>query len=439
MENNTKAGDLVPQTLAPNALILGELKPTVFMRWIILAMDFGPLDYKAYKWPELEKLLNLTRKPVQRLLKSLEDAGWLSQEKTRDEVRIYLLPTNEGAEEHLADIKQANEYASEVNQGRRYVVGRAKPQSYRNRYMARHGNFTMVPETILTDGRFSHNELATYVVIRCTTNDHSYWGERALAKAAGMATSTFEEHLSTVKEAGYIVYDGVQGRSNRYSFNDAPEPVSVQLEPLSVQSELPSVHLEPLSVLINTELNTEEINTEPDTDPQGEAQGLGENRGKQSFSDLNRVSRQGRDGTEVVPGTEKTAAPQLDGTEGISDLDRGNASYQGVTKREEREEEIRVQVHGSDGMSDVGSRTRRVSGYPQKTYAEVKGELKALQRANQQAKKEKQEAARAARRDAHKPSRSLDDQGDVLAAAAAPGSSWRQWRERRNAESMEGV
>lgn len=432
MENNTKAGDLVPQTLAPNALILGELKPTVFMRWIILAMDFGPLDYKAYKWPELEKLLNLTRKPVGRLLNSLEDAGWLSQEKTRDEVRIYLLPTNEGAEEHLADIKQANEYASEVNQGRRYVVGRAKPQSYRNRYMARHGNFTMVPETILTDGRLSHNELATYVVIRCTTSPGSYWGIPKLASKAGMAKSTFEDGLNAVREAGYIVYDGVQGVSNRYSFNDAPEPVSGTWELLSGK-------LEPVSVIINTELNTEEINTEPDTDPEGEAQGLGENRGKQSFSDLNRVSRQGRDGTEVVPGTEKTAAPQLDGTEGISDLDRGNASYQGVTKREEREEEIRVQVHGSDGVSDVGSRTRRVSGYPQKTYAEVKGELKALQRANQQAKKEKQEAARAARRDAHKPSRSLDDQGDVLAAAAAPGLSWRQWRERRNAESMEGV
>ncbi|MFM9537926.1 hypothetical protein ACKI1P_09735 [Streptomyces turgidiscabies] len=413
MADNTKAGDLVPQTLAPNALILGELKPTVFVRWIILAMDFGPLDYKSYEWPELEKLLNLTRKPVQRLLKSLEDAGWLSQEKTRDGVRIYLLPTNEGAEEHLADIKKGNEYASEVNQGRRYVVGCTKQQSYRNRYMARHGNFTMVPETILNDGRFSLNELATYVVIRCTTNDRSYWGIRALASKAGMAKSTFEDCLNAVSEAGYIVYDGVQGVSNRYSFNDAPEPVSGQLEPVSVHLELLSGQSEPLSVLINTELNTEEINTEPDTDPQGEAQGLGENRDRQSFSDLNRVPSQGRDGTEVFPGTElshsvrRTLASlgtkEQISTEVMTDLNRDNASYQGVTKKEEREEEMRVQVPASDDVSYVGSRTRRISGYPQKTYAEVREEFSALKRSNQQAKEAKREAARAARRAKHKP------------------------------------
>ncbi|WP_145969031.1 hypothetical protein [Streptomyces hyaluromycini] len=400
----TDNNERVPQTLAPNALILGELKPTVFVRWIILAMDFGPLDYKSYEWPELEKLLNLTRKPVGRLLNSLEAAGWLSQEKTRDGVRIYLLPTNEGAEEHLADIKQANEYASEVNQGRRYVVGRAKPQSYRNRYMARHGNFTMVPETILNDGRFSLNELATYVVIRCTTDDHSFWGTRALANAAGVSQPTLTKALKTLKESGYLVYDGVQRVSNRYGFNEKPEPVFSQMEPGFSQGEPVFSQTEPAFSPINTELNTEEINTELDTDPQGEAQGLGENRGRQSFSDLNRVPSQGRDGTEVFPGTElshsvrRTLASlgtkEQSSTEVMTDLNRSNASYQVVTKEEEGEEEMRVQVPASDDVSYAGSRTRRVSGYPQKTYAEVREEFSALKRSNQQAKEAKREAAR---------------------------------------------
>ncbi|GGV87060.1 hypothetical protein GCM10015535_36050 [Streptomyces gelaticus] len=261
--------NLVPQTLAPNALILGELKPTVFVRWIILAMDLGPLDYKEYEWPELEALLKLTRKPAQRLVKGLEEAGWLHQEKTRDGVRIYLFPTSDAAESHLERIKEQTKNSWKMNAGRSWKMPENK-QPYRVKYVVENGNFTMVPETILKDGRFSHNELATYVVIRCTTNTGSFWGTRALAKAAGVSHSTFTLGLDEVTKAGYISYESRPRVSNRYSFNDAPEPASVQMEPVSVQQEFLSVQEEPVSVPINTEYNTKE-NTDSNNEPSSEA------------------------------------------------------------------------------------------------------------------------------------------------------------------------
>ncbi|MEW2117211.1 hypothetical protein AB0945_18865 [Streptomyces sp. NPDC005474] len=272
-------GKLVPQTLSPNALILGELKPSVFMRWIDLAMDLGPLDYKEYKYPELEERWGIGKKPVQKMLRTLETAGWLSSESTRDGVRIYLFPTDDAAESHLKRIKSQTEDAWKVNTGQRLKTIRDK-QPYRNQYMVEKGNFTKVPETILNDSRFTNMQLATYVVIRCTTNAHSFWGVRALADVAGMATSTFEEHLKTLKEAGYIVYDSVQRVSNRYDFNDMPESLSVQMESLSVQPEPVSVQMESPSVPINTEDNTEQRILTTTTDPTGVAGGQDTNQGE---------------------------------------------------------------------------------------------------------------------------------------------------------------
>ncbi|MCX5234623.1 hypothetical protein OG824_05175 [Streptomyces prunicolor] len=265
-------GNLEPQTLSPNALILGELKPSVFVRWIDLAMDLGPLDYKPYKWEELEERWGIGKKPVQKMVRTLEAAGWLSSEPIRDGVRIYLFPTNNASESHLKHIKSQTEDAWKVNTGQRLKTIRDK-QPYRNQYMVENGNFTKVPETILQDQRFTNMQLATYVVIRCTTNAHSFWSERALAKAGGMALSTFTEHLKTLKEAGYIVYDGVQRVSNRYDFNDMPESLSVQMESLSVQPEPVSVQMESPSVPINTEHNTEARTLTITTDPTGVAGG----------------------------------------------------------------------------------------------------------------------------------------------------------------------
>ncbi|MEV0471473.1 hypothetical protein [Streptomyces prunicolor] len=263
--------NLVPQTLAPNALILGELKPSVYVRWIDLAMNLGPLDYKEYEWEELQNRWGIGKKPVQRLLNSLESEGWLHQEKTKG-VRIYLFPTNDASESHLKRIKTQTDDAWKRNTGKRFKTAVDK-QPYRNQYMVEKGNFTKVPETILKDQRLTNMQLATYVVIRCTTNAHSFWGERALAKAAGMAPSTFTEHLKTLKEAGYIVYDGVQRVSNRYDFNDMSESLSVQVESLSVQPEPVSVQMESVSVPINTEPNTEERILTTTTDQSGAAAG----------------------------------------------------------------------------------------------------------------------------------------------------------------------
>ncbi|MGM9380547.1 hypothetical protein [Streptomyces antibioticus] len=264
--------NLIPQTLAPNALILGELKPSAYMRWIDLAMDLGPLDYKAYKWEELQERWSIGKKPVQTMVRTLEAAGWLSSESTRDGVRIYLFPTNDAAESHLKRIRQETDDSWKMNNGKKWKVAHDK-QPYRNRFMVEKGNFTKVPETILRDQRFTNMQLGAYMVIRCTTNGGSFWGERALAKAAGMAPSTFAEHLKTLKDAGYVAYDGVQRVSNRYDFNDMPESLSVQMESLSVQPEPVSVQMESLSVPINTEYNTEERILNLNTNQSGAAAG----------------------------------------------------------------------------------------------------------------------------------------------------------------------
>ncbi|WP_155056958.1 helix-turn-helix domain-containing protein [Streptomyces blattellae] len=261
---------LVPQTLAPNALILGELKPSVFMRWIDLAMDLGSLDYNAYQWEELQERWGIGKKPVQTMVRTLEAAGWLSSEKTRDGVRIYLFPTNDAAESHLKRIKAQTEDAWKRNTGKRLNTAVDK-QPYRNQYMVDKGNFTKVPETILKDGRFSLNELATYVVIRCTTNASSFWGTRKLATAAGVSQPTLTKALKTLKESGYLVYDGVQRVSNRYDFNDMPESLFSQMESVFSQSEPVFSQRESLFSPINTEYNTEERILTTTTDQGSEA------------------------------------------------------------------------------------------------------------------------------------------------------------------------
>ncbi|MET8975888.1 hypothetical protein ABZX85_09725 [Streptomyces sp. NPDC004539] len=396
----------VPQTLAPNALITSELKPSVFMRWIDLAMDLGPLDYKEYRWEELEERWGIIKKPVQKMVRTLEAAGWLSSEKTRDGVRIYLFPTADAAESHLKRIKAQTEDAWKVNTGKRPKTARDK-QPYRNQYMVEKGNFTQVPETILQDQRFTNMQLGVYVVIRCTTNTHSFWGERKLAEKAGMALSTFTEHLKTLKEAGYIVYDGVERLSNRYEFNDMPESLSVQVESPSVQSEPVSVQMESLSVPINTKHNTELGILTTTTDPTGVAGGQNDNQREPGISPTKSDTASD---SKVIPGVEETEevdmvlplASEANGSAVISpSLPSGNQDQDPWSTPRSVEElmelEKQDQVHRSDDPSALcGNRLPRPRSTS--TYLQDRAALDDLKRDRKHEKLKAQEARMEARR-----------------------------------------
>lgn len=91
--------------------------------------------------------------------------------------------------------------------------------------------------------------------------------------------------------------------------------------------------------------------------------------GTSSLDRGNQSSPEGIPGTELSHSVRRTLASlgtkEQTSTEVIPYLDRGNASYQGVTNEEEREEEIRVQVHGSDGVSDICQQTSAPAATPQ--------------------------------------------------------------------------
>lgn len=236
---------LVPQALSHNELIRGEFKPHVFVRWIVLDMDLGGLDYKEYQWEELEKLWDMTRKPAQRLLKSLEDAGWLHQEKTRDGARIYLFPTNDKPQEHLEAIKKHVLSAHYRRKQDSIYYGFKGTQPYRKQYLTEHGNFTRIPYTVLDDQRFSWTDRGVYAVIRSYANARYGRTVQTMADEINMKPRAFNTSLKKWKDAGYIVYNGRRRVVNQYEFNDAPESVSTQINALEPEMHIrePEMHI----------------------------------------------------------------------------------------------------------------------------------------------------------------------------------------------------
>ncbi|MEV2228807.1 hypothetical protein AB0H69_09560 [Streptomyces phaeochromogenes] len=330
---------LVPQTLAPNLLILGDLKPSVYMRWIDLAMDLGPLDYKEYDWPELEERWDIGKKPVQKMIRTLEATGWLHKEETKDGVRVYLFPTNDAPESHLKRIRQETDDSWKMNSGKKWKVIHDK-QPYRNRFMVDKGSFTMLPETILNDSRFTLNELACFTVIRCTTNANSFWGTRALAAAAGVSQPTLTKALKTLKESGYLVYDGVQRVSNRYDFNDMPESLFSQMESVFSQPEPVFSQTESVFSPINTEHNTEERILNCNTNQSGAAAGkedqgnpLAETMSLSSGDDYKEVLVEKSGSSPLVDDSHGSAAPISKDSSAGEIVDAPASPSSGVTKK----------------------------------------------------------------------------------------------------------
>jgi predicted transcriptional regulator len=215
----------------PNGLIRGDLKPDVFVCWIFLTWDMGSLDYADRSWESLQWLFSigrdteLGRKQVQRIIKSLEDSGWLSTEKIRDGVRIYLFPSNDAPEEHLGAIKDRVNY---FRMYRQTAKKRYNAMPYRVKHMTENGNFTRIPILAVEDPRFTRTDKGVYAVIRSYVNAQYGRSIETMAKEINVTKSPAEKSLKRWKEAGYIVYDGRRRVVNQYEFNDSPELPSVQ-------------------------------------------------------------------------------------------------------------------------------------------------------------------------------------------------------------------
>ncbi|MEU1600826.1 hypothetical protein ABZ468_50960, partial [Streptomyces sp. NPDC005708] len=206
-------------------LIRGDLKPDVFVCWIFLTWDMGSLDYADRSWESLEWLFSigrdteLSRKQVQRIIKSLEESGWLSTEKISGGVRIYLFPSNDVPEEHLEAIKDRVNYFRMYHQTNKKRYG-ALP--YRVKHMTENGNFTRIPILVVEDPRFTRTDKGVYAVIRSYVNASYGRSVLTMAKEINLTARPFNYSLKAWKEAGYIAYDSRRRVVNQYEFNDSP-------------------------------------------------------------------------------------------------------------------------------------------------------------------------------------------------------------------------